>query len=203
MAQVYTKTGWVDDVTPVSAQNLNNMESGVYLASAPIVTTLPATPVDGQECNLLADATNGIVWHLVYRAAEPGPYKWYFTGGAPMQAVVDADESFAATAYSDLATVGPSLVLPYAGDYMIEFSVNIYVNAAAAGGMNVSGPGVAPADDANCLFTSFNGVGQQTSHKARRRTFTSPGTVKAQYHTNGLTCNFRWRELFARPVRIG
>jgi hypothetical protein len=35
-----------------------------------LVTALPATPVDGQECHFVADATNGVVWHMKYRAAD-------------------------------------------------------------------------------------------------------------------------------------
>src|SRR3954451_5923766 len=96
MGAPYTKTAWVEDVTATSAANFNNMEAGIFLASAPIVTSLPATPVDGQECNYLADATNGVMWHLVYRAADA---KWYYTGGPPLASDgnASADQTTATT----------------------------------------------------------------------------------------------------------
>ena len=53
------------------------------------MTALPASPADAQEIAFLVDAANGIVWRFRYRAASTSPYRWEFTGGAPLY--VDAN----------------------------------------------------------------------------------------------------------------
>ena len=60
--------------------------SGQSLA---LVTSLPATPTDGQEVYYLADAANGVIWHLRYRAAATGAFKWEFVGGPPLSHEID------------------------------------------------------------------------------------------------------------------
>jgi hypothetical protein len=123
MAQSFTKTAWIEDITAVSAAQLNRMEAGIYMASAPIVTVLPSTPVDGQECNLLADATAGIVWHLVYRSASG---KWHYTGGLPMVSGTGR-MSTASTGYTTLAG-GARIVVPVAGNYRITGGCAPFIN---------------------------------------------------------------------------
>lgn len=89
-------------------------------AKAPFVTALPNPARDGQEVNYLADATNGIVWNLKYRAAEAGTFKWYCIGGNPLSAFVGAQDTIVANALAVAPTnPGPSLVLPRAGDYYV------------------------------------------------------------------------------------
>src|SRR5213080_1814710 len=124
MAQAYTKTTWVPNAPPgVSADRLNNIETGIFLASAPLVTVLPSTPVDGQECNYLADATNGVVWHLVYRSATG---KWHYTGGPELYGYIFTEESTTSGAFIDLTTPGPSLTAPLAGTYDLEWNFRGY-----------------------------------------------------------------------------
>lgn len=125
MAQAYTPTPWKPKGDPaqllVTSARLNNIETGLVLASAPIVTTLPASPVDGQECNLLADATNGVVWHLVYRASSG---KWHFTGGPPLFSQVLSFSNLNQGGYFDWS--GPSITVPVAGDYGVAFGFRPY-----------------------------------------------------------------------------
>lgn len=63
------------------AQAIRNLAEAVAPA---LVSTLPASPYDGQEVFYLADAAAGVVWHLCYRAASPSAYKWEFVGGASL-----------------------------------------------------------------------------------------------------------------------
>src|SRR5213080_2977053 len=128
MAQAYTKTTWVPNAPPgVSADRLNNIETGIFLSSAPLVTSLPPTLVDGQECNYLADATNGVVWHLVYRAALG---KWLFTGGPDLVARYSSDVQLAVT--NTVYTIPVSVVVPIAGDYDVLWHTSGQIDNANA-----------------------------------------------------------------------
>lgn len=86
----------------------------------PPVTSLPASPVDGQEIYYLADATNGVVWHFRYRAASVSPYKWEFVGGSSL--VTFSAPSQNLVAQIALQVLGPDLMFPLAGDYECAFS---------------------------------------------------------------------------------
>src|SRR5215831_1233030 len=62
-------------------------------SSAPLVTSLPASPVDGQEC-ILCDSLSAPTyqWHLKYVAAKASN-KWICIGGAPAISRVDAAQT--------------------------------------------------------------------------------------------------------------
>jgi hypothetical protein len=53
-------------------------------------------------------------------------------GGKPLYASVETEEYFSSAAYVDLATVGPSLTLPVAGDYLLSWGVR-FVAATTVG----------------------------------------------------------------------
>lgn len=216
MAQAYTKNAWLPKGTPgafvVTSARLNAMESGIYLASAPIVTTLPSSPVDGQEVNYLADATNGNVWHLVYRSATG---KWHHTGGPALYAeVANGGNGIPSTAYGDLGTAGPSIVLPIAGTYLLEYGYSGYFsnlgnsNPRAVGSPIVGGAG--PFDQ-NAIFMSPGmavPAGQQhNQHAARAKLFTgitagATAAMKFRYENQSPTLvDNRW--IKATPVMVG
>lgn len=122
MAQAFTQTAWLDGQAPsVAAVQLNRIESGIYLASAPVVSSLPSSPVDGQECNYLADATNGVVWHLIYRSASG---KWHMTGGPGLFSQVLSFPNLNQSAYFDWT--GPAITVPLLGDYQVELGMRPY-----------------------------------------------------------------------------
>lgn len=107
----------------------------------PVVTSLPGSPVDGQEVYYQADAgAPGIIWHLRYRAASPSLDKWECLGGAPLHASVDAAETTAATAYTGTqpATAGPSITLPIPGTYDITVMANLATAAISGNAALVS-----------------------------------------------------------------
>lgn len=99
---------------------------------APTVTSLPASPVDGDEIVYVADATYGMRWHFKYRSASSSSYKWEFIGGAPLR--YDGGYGWtwgmwvACSSLSHQAT-GVSLTVPLAGDYDMTGSAISY-NAA-------------------------------------------------------------------------
>jgi hypothetical protein len=94
-----------------------------------VVTALPGTPYDGQEIFYLVSATNGIVWHLKYRAASASAYKWEYVGGQELRDFLANSESLGASnfnAYSNLATVGPQVTVPLAGEYLQTMELEMF-----------------------------------------------------------------------------
>lgn len=95
------------------------------------VTSLPASPVDGQEVYYLADATTGVVWHLRYRAASSSSYKWEFVGGPPLHSAnFSGAHNSSQNYYIDS---GISLTVPLAGEYLAEQIGRIGGNNVPAG----------------------------------------------------------------------
>jgi len=91
-------------------------------------TTLPSSPVDGQEAILVDSLTSPTYqWRFRYNAGSTSPYKWEFIGGAPAYHEVATGEAItAAGGWVNLATNGPLITVPRAGDYLAEYSVMSY-----------------------------------------------------------------------------
>lgn len=171
----------------------------------PLVTSLPANPVDGQECYFLADATNGVVWHLRYRAAAVGVYKWEYVGGPALRAEVLTKESTGSTVETDLTTVGPSVVLPLAGDYEVGYGAG--VNPAAGAVYAVVTPKFGAAavvgTDAIVVYTTGGAAELQIARWCVRTGLGAGITVKLSYRMSGSTGGFNNRWIMATPVRVG
>jgi hypothetical protein len=99
---------------PVGATNLVGSLQG---------TTLPTSPVNGQDYYYVADSTNGVVWHLKYRSASGSSYKWEYVGGAPLLSEVDTTNTSASLTYVALAAAGPTVTVPLAGDYIVSLGM--------------------------------------------------------------------------------
>lgn len=202
MAAPYTKTSWIEDVTKTDPTNLANMENGIYLASAPIVTSLPGSPVNGQEVNYLADATNGVTWHLVYVGSLG---KWVCTGGTPLHAEIanggNGTGGLAANTYGDPAAPGPSLVAPLAGDYLLTFGFYCYFsNIGNANPVGMMSPqiGATAAIDQDCVIAAPGftvPAGQQHMHNEAR-------TIKKTGVAAGTTILMKHKWQNASPVLV-
>lgn len=125
-----------------------------------LVTNLPAGPVDGQEIYYLADATNGVVWHLRYRAASASAYKWEFVGGGWMYSsfIGASGVSGTGSGFSDITGGnGPDITVPLAGDYDCDmWATGARASAGVVNlGIGISiGGGTQPAGDAQALGSS-------------------------------------------------
>lgn len=202
----YTPQTWANDVgggTPLSAARLAVMETGIDRASVPTSSTsLPGSPFDGQEIYYAADATNGVYWHLRYRSASASAYKWEFLGGSPLTSEILTSETTGSTTYIDLATVGPSVTLPLAGDYLIEFTAEI---RSATGGSSVAPKlGAAATSDNDSAFHAVTGSALiRVSRAIRRDGLAAAAVIKLQYKTGGTTFVAQQRNLQIRPFRVG
>lgn len=182
-------------------------------AVIPLVTSLPASPVDGQEVYFLADATNGVTWHLRYRAGSTSGYKWEYLGGSPLTAAVDTSEQHpgANGTWQNLATNGPSIVLPLSGDYFTEYTLqaqktkaelqNCYIGPAI--GDTSPGVNVGYADAVASVSPAGNIGGQY-----RLNSLTGGTTLKLRYYAGNNSGTapfmaFSQRRLAITPIRVG
>ncbi len=181
-----------------------------YLPEPPVLTALPATPVDGQTILFQADLELGVLWALRYRAASASPFKWEVLGGQALTAEVAAREGDAGSppAWFDLATPGPALTLPLAGEYDLEFGAHAESSQAGIGlwqGLRIGTTD--PTDlDAAIVVTAGGPDWALISHRRlARRTITAPGTaVRCRYRgADGTPDRWSRRYLTARPLRVG
>jgi|SRR5215467_1784780 len=173
----------------------------------PILTSLPASPVDGQIINFLADAANGVVWQFRYRAASASASKWEFVGGPPMQTQVLGTNTFVSTGWQDAS--GPYLNVPLAGDYDYMGQAQMYAAGqttnpgAISFGVTPFGSNPVAADTATALTSGGLGVvfgiqGRLTGLAG------SQLQIQMQYTANvGGTPTTAIRKLRATPVRVG
>lgn len=179
-----------------------------YGATAPVVAALPAG-VDGQEITYAVDPTNGVYWHFKYVAAITGSYKWAFVGGAPLVAEVDTSEATASTSYVSLATAGPSVTAPLAGDYMLEIANNASNNTAGFGAYStwwIAGlfAPTAPGNIDDAVAVSAGANNQYTVRRRRRKNGIAAGSlVQAKYAADSNTATFSYRSISILPIRVG
>lgn len=179
-----------------------------------VVTALPGAPYNGQEVLYLADAAGTYggpyAWLCRYRSTNPdgsantATYKWDVIDGAhPLDRRVDTSETTGGTGYVDLATVGPAITVPVAGDWDITLEAYIAPGTAGLRGyMSVQVDATTATDiDAAIMLT-----GEATVTKTRRKPGLAAGTVltsKYRINTSGNTVAFAQRLLRAHPVRLG
>ena len=121
-------------------------------AGAPtLVSSLPVSPVDGQEIyyqsttagtgggatNTMADV--GAAWHLRYRSAASGSYKWEFVGGSTLSHQ-NGGGSTTCTAsfvtYAPTSWTSPTVKVPLAGAYQYSLIVNMTQQGSGSATIN-------------------------------------------------------------------
>lgn len=180
------------------------------LDPAGIGTTLPASPVDGQEY-ILVDSLTAPTFHWRFRyLAAKASNKWIFIGGTPITAYVDAVDSTASTAYVALANPGPSITVPVAGDYTVE------VGSAHQGSSNnaeqrrvhsydVGGTAALDVDAAVSANSSGN-PSMFSVVKARRKSIAAGAAIVSKYKIAGLSTSsvtFQERWMRVTPIAVG
>jgi hypothetical protein len=180
------------------------------------VTTLPASPVDGQEVYYQSTtagtgggatdtmATVGAVWHLRYRAASASAYKWEVVGASPMQVGVDASETTTSTSYAALATAGPAITLPLAGDYLVSVAARTYGTTQNGSGYMSYDKGATGALDIDGFGWDNEIVNGSSDYRyvSRKQSGLSAVTLTAKYRTSAGTSYFYRRSLTITPIRV-
>lgn len=181
--------------------------AGSSLAMPTYVTSLPGTPVDGQE--VYYRIADGVVWHLRYKAAIGDGYKWEFIGGAHLKSVGNYSNAFAsAGSWQDGAQGAFSLTAPRPGIYDVEWGCGYAMVDSNQGFqvmMGVSYAGAAVIEPITSHYSSATYM--QASHRMEDRvTLTAATTavaLKQQVSSGGpITSYVRNRYLALRPVRL-
>jgi hypothetical protein len=174
------------------------------------VTSLPGSPIDGQQVYYLADATNGVVWHLRYRAASASAYKWEYVGGPPLFKTIDTDEAFTASAnFNNPTTVGPDVVPPLNGDFLYQMSAGLYIASQTTGGsmaIGLSIAGAAPVAVHQALQYAVTGSSASIAKNGLVTGMVAGNAFRIMYFSPtamGGTPHARFRALQVTPVRVG
>jgi len=185
--------------------------------SVPLVTSLPASPVDGQQIDYLADSagTNGgpAIWRLRYRAASASASKWEYISGSPLMKIYNQNDQLAGFSANTWGSVtnDPSIIAPLAGDYITRLwaTISPSLTCTVFMGVRVGATDPDSALAANCVF-SYWPSGMQTGGQVL--SFTNRYTVAAataflmrERHNAAsamtLVCGPKGIEL--EPVRVG
>jgi hypothetical protein len=147
-----------------------------------------------------AMAVDGVQWHLKYNQGSASSYKWEVMGATALSKTVLPAETSASASYADLATLGPDVVLPLAGDYDVTITVELS-QSSTQWAIASFAIGAATASDDNRVLAFQNlAAGQRTS----RITVATALTLRAKYRTSGAgTGTFARRTLSAVPIRVG
>lgn len=184
--------------------------------TSPLVTALPAAPVDGQEIYLqtASMAADGVVWHLRYNAAEASIYKWQFLGGGALfrfgtkQSWNDrSTPNGVANQYLDPSA--PQIRIPVAGTYQLDGSViGVTSNPTSAPGFMF---GKTTSTDINWpAGDSIDSVAAGTQNtfglSAISQIDYAANDLATMWYTNaniGGSVSFYNARLQIRPVRVG
>lgn len=169
-------------------------------------TSLPGSPVNGQEYTLVDSLTNpSYQWRFRYNAGSSSAYKWEFVGGA---------EWYGETTGTDTTTSGTAanlindltFTLPRAGDWLIE--VDAVASNTVADGQCFYSAG----DAAVAASTVINGAFGQSPSAGRWSTVHSKGRANGlasgmvvrgkAWGSGGGTLSYQFRRLSVRPVRV-
>lgn len=200
--------GDVDSVVMVQASTVPKwgpVIGSMAIASATgatLVTSLPGSPTDGQEVFYVADSTNGVIWHLRYRAASS---KWEFVGGSGLYAEDLANRASLNNSpnYGALATA-VQVTAPLAGTYEVEYSVSSSSTGTNTGFFSDVAVGATVGSDQNAAVAYMNSstFPRGAVHKKRRITCAA-GDVVALVHKAGVTTiTAHARTLSLRPIQV-
>lgn len=210
----YTSSGTTLSRTVITSTNSNNAISlsgsaQVFVTAlvtdieTGYATTLPSSPVNGQEA-ILVDSTTApsYQWRFRYNSGSSSSYKWEFIGGPPIVASVAANETTGSTSYADLSTAGPSITVPRAGSYIIDQ----YVEINAASVYHYSSPSIGGAAAADADRAQFGSAANLDRVNASRlglvKTCAASDVVKLQYRVASGTGAWANRVLIITPVRV-
>jgi hypothetical protein len=166
-----------------------------------IGTSLPTSPTDGQEYILVNSLTAPTYsWRFRYVAGITDAYKWVFVGGAPLLSEIAVNET-GTGAYGNLATVGPTITLPRAGNYLIGLGAHI-TNATGVGTPTWMSFAIGAAAAVDADGINWDGAYQPALSRWLPKNGLAAGVaLVAKYRSNG-TGHFRTRWLAAQPVRV-
>jgi hypothetical protein len=203
LARAVSSTNGDKDVTIIDG---NGGSSFGTLQSA-----LPSSPFDGQVIDYVADSTNGVVWRFRYRSASASALKWECIGGSSLTSITATTpdtptETTSSTSYVTLTTAGPSVTVPFAGEYEVYQFFRVFTTSAGAQARMSYQINATTASDNDGVYgvLATAGTDIQNFHRVTKRTFAAGDVLAARYRTSAGTLSVRGdRILSLRPIRIG
>lgn len=171
-----------------------------------IGTTLPASPVDGQEYILVDSLTAPTYqWHFRYVPSITDAYKWVFIGGAELYAETTGTDTTTSGTVANLVN-GPTLTVPRAGHWIIE--ADAVVSNTIADGQTFLSVGDQAVATSQVITNSFGQTAVasrwSTVHVEGRGSGLAATTVLAlkAWGTGGGTMSYQLRRITIKPVRV-
>jgi len=178
----------------------DNPQMSVVSTAIPLVSSLPGSPVDGQEVYYLADATNGVIWHLRYRAAG-GTYKWEVIGGPPLFNELIGTTTALSNSYS---TAFCAITVPLAGNFNVAMGAMLYPLTAGQPADLVGFAGGSAINASNFIARAGYPSVYQAPTSTWRTTLAAANTVvdvRGVSGAGGGSMTYRW--LSVLPTRVG
>lgn len=176
---------------------------GSGLTGPSLVTSLPASPTDGQEVyyqNAVMEVAR-IIWHLRYRSASASSYKWEFLGGLPLLSDVDTDETIINPAgFAELATT-QSIIVPLAGVYDADIRASAYGPTVGHQAAIAVGGSLLCRQD-----THLSGANHRTTLSERRQVSpdcTAGLDLRMLFYGSTTAIHFAGRRFSLLPRRVG
>jgi hypothetical protein len=163
--------------------------------------TPPASPIDGQQWAM--PLSTGGVAVFRYNVGSASPYRWEFVGGPPLVAKVNTGESTISDIYTDLATVGPQITVPRAGDYLATMQAEGYSSVNGNVGTSLKKGAVAPSVVDELAIYGPNGNQTGASRVVECPGLAAGTVLQMQYRVIiAATGTFRYRHLFVIPLKV-
>ena len=203
----YTATNWVEGVTTLGPTNMNKIETElVYLdtrippAALGYGTTLPGSPVDGQEYVLVDSTTNPTYqWRFRYNAGSTSTYKWESAGGTPAQVSDGTSQTVPSGSWGVWST--PVFTAPRAGEYLVTVTQQLFGSAAMQMYFGVSIGGATPSAMVGGAFVGAN-IEALWVLPNQIATLTSGQTLQTGSYAGATGGQSRQKALYIWPKRI-
>ena len=167
-------------------------------------TALPASPVDGQEHILVDSVTNpSYTWKFRYNAGSTSAYKWEFVGGTQVGAEIPGNEQTpVVNQWCDLATVGPRVIVPRAGEYQAIGLAQTYGTQGNSCYVGLVAGAVAPGYSLAITHHASNWGLLIGTPMPITTVSAAGGDVRMRYYAQGVACSFQFRRIMVWPKRV-
>ena len=166
-------------------------------------TTLPASPVDGQEAILVDNVTNPTYqWRFRWNAGSSSAYKWEFVGGVQWRGFDASNIGLPTAAWGSSV---PSFTVPRSGEWYARHSANL-TGPSGAATQYYSAPGLssesAPGDTVSGLYSPAGGPEITLISADRLITAAAGAVVNCQVYSTAAGAFWKNRYLYIWPKRV-
>lgn len=167
-------------------------------------TTLPSAPLDGQEAVLVDSITNpSYQWRFRYNAGSSSVYKWECIGSTPLRATeIIPQETCTSAGWVSLATVGPQVTVPRAGEYDIHFGCGVQASGQQYAGYAPKFGAAAVNNNDRANLYNYTAVDVPVSRRMVRSLVASDVILMQYSSFAAVNSYYQNRWLMVQPVRV-